>query len=62
MTANDLISFRKRFRFSQKRCAKELGCSPRAIYNYEHGLYPIPDMLALACSAVALGLPKYGDK
>jgi len=62
MTTNDLATFRKRFHFNQRQCAEALGCSPRAIYNYENGLAPIPKYLALAASAVAMGLPEYGDK
>lgn len=62
MTSDDLISFRKRFRLSKRAAAHELGCSARAIYNYELGNAPIPKYIAMAASAFAMGLPPYGEK
>lgn len=61
MTSLDLINFRRRFDFSQQEAAQALGCSPRAIYNWERGVTTIPESIALAASAVAMGLPKYGS-
>ena len=61
MTASELKSLRKRFKWSQKEAAIELGCSPRSIANWENGVNVIPDYIALAVSAVCLNLPKYGD-
>jgi transcriptional regulator with XRE-family HTH domain len=60
MTSDELIELRQRFRWSQAEAANKLGCSPRSIANWEKGVNPIPDSIALAASAVCLNLPKYG--
>jgi len=62
MTQSDLITFRKRFRLTKIATAEALGCSTRAIYNYEVLGVPIPKCIALAASAFAMGLPPYGEK
>jgi len=62
MTQSDLITFRKRFRLTKIATANALGCSTRAIYNYEVLGFAIPRCIALAASAFAMGLPPYGDK
>jgi DNA-binding XRE family transcriptional regulator len=62
MTQSDLIAFRERFRLTKTATAEALGCSQRAIYNYEVLGVPIPKYLALAASAFAMGLPPYGEK
>lgn len=61
MTAIDLIEFRRRFKLTQPECARALGCSPRSITEWEAGRNSIPDSVALAASAFAMGLPKYGS-
>lgn len=61
MTTNDLLDFRSRFHLTQKAAADALGCSPRAISNWEKGNTSIPDYIALAASAFAMKLPKYGS-
>ena len=61
MTAQELIDLRKRFGWSQKQAATALGCSPRAVANWEKGVNTIPDSIALAASAACLNIPKYGD-
>lgn len=60
MTANELLQLRKRLDWSQAECAKHLGCSLRSVVNWEQGKNKIPDSIALAASAVAMNLPKYG--
>ncbi len=60
MTALDMIDFRRRFGWTQQEAARALGCSPRAIVNWEKGITNVPESIALACSAVAMNLPKYG--
>jgi DNA-binding XRE family transcriptional regulator len=63
MDANDLISFRARFNFTQKQAAQAIGCSLRAISNWEKGYAPIPKSVAMAASAYAMGLyPMGGEK
>lgn len=60
MNADELIELRKRFGWSQSEAALRLGCSKRSIANWEKGINPIPDSIALAASAVCMNLPKYG--
>jgi len=61
MDALELINFRRRFKLTQIECALALGCSVRSISAWELGR-TIPDSIALAASAYAFGLPKYGEK
>ena len=60
MNAADLIALRARMHWSQQEAAKQLGCSPRSIINWEQGKTNIPDSIALAVSAVLMNLPPYG--
>lgn len=60
MTSLELIQFRRRFHLTQNEASKALGCSPRAISNWEIGTTSIPDSIALAASAYAFGLPPMG--
>jgi len=62
MTPSDFIAFRKRFKLSKKAAAFILGCDRRTVFNYESGVRPIPQYIALAASAFAMGLPPYGEK
>ncbi len=62
MNALDLIQFRSRFKLNQQQAAKALGCSPKAIFNWERGITQIPKSIALAASAYAFGLPPYGSQ
>jgi len=61
MTPDELKAFRKRHHYSQATAAKALGCSLRAITNWERGKLPVPEYIALAASAVAFGLPPMGS-
>jgi transcriptional regulator with XRE-family HTH domain len=61
MTANELLEFRKRLHLSRREAAEKLGCSQKSISNWEKGINKIPDYIALAVSAVAMNLPKYGN-
>jgi len=61
MNSLDMIKFRRRFGLNQREAARELGCSSRAIYNYERGLTLIPKSIAMAASAYAFELPPYGE-
>lgn len=61
MNADELIEFRKRFGLSRTKMAELIGCSARSISNWEKGVNKIPDSIALAASAVALNLPRYGS-
>lgn len=62
MTGSELVALRARFGWSQARAAQVLGCSARSISNWESGRHEVPDSIALAASAVAMGLPPYGAK
>lgn len=62
MTKEGLLELREQCGLTQKAIADALGCSARAIFNYEKGLAPIPKYIALAASAFAMGLPPYGEK
>lgn len=54
MDANDLMSFRARFKFTQKQAAEAIGCSARAIENWEKWIAPIPKSAAMAARAILL--------
>jgi len=62
MNSLDLIQFRSRFKLNQQQAAKALGCSPKAVYNWEKNVTKIPKSIALAASAFAMNLPEYGKK
>jgi DNA-binding XRE family transcriptional regulator len=62
MTSSELAELRKRFGWSQAEAAQKLGCSTRSIVNWEKGVSPIPDSIALAASAVCMNLPPYGKQ
>jgi len=62
MTAAELIRLRKRFHWSQAEAARQLGCSPRSIANWEKGIKKIPQSIAMAASAAAMDLAAYGAK
>ena len=56
MTAQELIDLRKRMHWSQIEAARQLDCSPRAIADWEEGIMPIPNSIALAASAAVLNI------
>ncbi|MEQ1814372.1 MAG: helix-turn-helix transcriptional regulator [Candidatus Nitrotoga sp.] len=62
MDANDLIRFRARFKFTQKQAAKAIGCSARAIENWEKRIAPIPRSVAMAARAFSLDPYPLEDK
>jgi DNA-binding XRE family transcriptional regulator len=49
MTPTQLKQWRKSLSYSQERAAKELGCSRRALQNWEGGYSLIPKYISLAC-------------
>ena len=57
MTSATLIAWRKRLALSQDAAAKALGCGRRSIQQWEAGMHPVPRYIALACAAVAMGIP-----
>ena len=57
MSPASLIVFRKRLCLSQGLFARVIGIGQRTLIRYETGASPIPKTVALACAAVAFGLP-----
>lgn len=57
MKPTGLEAFRRRMRWSKTRLAEELGRDRKTIGHYLSGSTPIPRCIALACSALAQGLP-----
>lgn len=57
MKATSLTDLRKRLNLSQRGMAKALQLGTRTLSNYETGKTPIPAFVALACAALAFGLP-----
>ena len=51
-------AWRDRLGFSKTDAALKLGLSRNAIIKYENGASEIPDHVALACAALAYGLPR----
>lgn len=57
-----LRQWRDRLDLSQREAADALGLSLRGYQYYEAGERKIGQHIALACSAVAFGLPPYDGK
>ena len=58
MTAAGLEAFRERMGWSKSELAANLGCDRKTLNRYLSGATaPIPRYIALACSALAHGLP-----
>lgn len=60
MTAADFNAWLSRLGYSQRDAAKALGCARQTISGYASGETTIPHYIALACAAVAQGLPAIG--
>ena len=58
MAAASFAAWRDRLGFSKTDAALKLGLSRNAIIKYENGASEIPDHVALACAALAYGLPR----
>ncbi len=67
MTPEDFHAWRKRMGFKKIEAARALGIGVRTLDYYEAGersdggASPIPRAIALACAALAFGLPPYGE-
>jgi DNA-binding XRE family transcriptional regulator len=57
MGSLSLIELRRRLGMSQTKMAIALGVGRRTLGMYESGVSEIPKSVALACSALAFGLP-----
>ena len=66
MTAADFHAWRQRMGLKKNEAARALGIGVRTLDYYEAGqrseggAAPIPQTVALACAALAFGLPPYG--
>jgi DNA-binding XRE family transcriptional regulator len=57
MTPAALTAWRARLHLNQTKAAKILSCSRNSIANWEAGKTEIPLYIALACAAIAQGIP-----
>jgi predicted transcriptional regulator len=57
MTGRDLSAFRDRMSLTKKALAEALGIDRKTAQRYEEGAAPIPRYIALACAALAHGVP-----
>ncbi|NTG07246.1 helix-turn-helix domain-containing protein [Rhizobium rhizogenes] len=57
MTASALTALRERLKLSKTAFAEKIGIGRRTLGQYEAEERPIPHYIALACAAIAFGLP-----
>jgi transcriptional regulator with XRE-family HTH domain len=57
MNPASLIAWRSRLKLNKSEASRRLGLSRNALESYEKGERRIPLYIALACSALAYGLP-----
>lgn len=61
MKPSELEAFQKRQGWHRARLGKELGISQDRLRRFLTGKSPIPRHIALACAALAYGLPAMGE-
>ncbi len=61
MTPTDLLNFQRRLGWRRKRLGEELAVSQDRLRRMLDGQSPIPRHIALACAALAHGLPPMGE-
>ena len=57
MTPASFTAWRERLHLTAKAAAEALGCSRNALARWEAGTVRIPRYIALACAAIAQGVP-----
>jgi hypothetical protein len=62
MTPDDWANFQSERKLTQKAACALVGISQGQHLEYTRGTKPTPRKVALAVSAVAMGLPPYGGK
>jgi DNA-binding transcriptional regulator YiaG len=62
VTPADLDSFRERLKLNRVQLARLLGISRDRLRRWEEEAVPIPKHIALACAAIAQGLPPMGER
>lgn len=62
MTANQLREWRQRLDITQPTAAERLGLSLRGYQNLERGFRRIRHHIALACTAIDLGVSDYSAR
>jgi hypothetical protein len=62
MTPADLEAFRARMQWTRKKLGAELDISQNRLRRLLDGLVPIPRHIALACAALAMGVPPIGSQ
>lgn len=62
MTGADFKAWRVRLGFSRTKAADSLGIGRNQPRRYEDGMADIPKYIALACAAIALGIPPIGER
>lgn len=60
MTPADLRAWIEMRNLTDTEAAAEIGCSPNQLRKWLRGELPIKRTVALACSALAFGLPPWG--
>jgi plasmid maintenance system antidote protein VapI len=58
MTSDSLAAWMERLGFNKVRAAAALGISRNTLDGYLTGKHDIPKTVALACAAIAYGLPE----
>lgn len=59
MTPADLLAWREHMHWSGREAARQLGVAHGRLIAMEHGRSTIPRYIALACMALAAGLPPW---
>jgi len=54
---NTITAWRSRLGLTISGAAEQLGCARNSLAAYEAGRTPIPRYIALACAAIAQGIP-----
>jgi DNA-binding transcriptional regulator YiaG len=62
MTGQDLTRWRERLHLSKTDAAARLGTHRNCLSDWEAGRRDVPHYIALACAAIAHGIPPIGSE